>query len=118
MPNIEEQNDKIKYQLKMVMETIDFQQYPIQSMVLELDWNEDDLTKANDIFEEYNLKIENEEEINWTEFELKLREQFDIGYQTVKIIILAFFRNHQWVNVCTGYANHYQVSEFDEILKK
>ena len=109
---------KIKYQLKMVMETIDNEQYPIQKLVLELDWNEDDLIKANDIFEEYSIKIENKEEINWTEFEVDLRKQLSIGYQTIKLIMLAFYKNDQWLHVCTGYANYSNVSEFHELLKK
>jgi hypothetical protein len=118
MTNIEKEMSKIKYQLRMIMETIDFDRYPIQYLILELDWDDSDLTKANDIFEEYSNKLEKNEDVDWIEFELKLRQQFNIGYQTVKLIILAFYRNSQWVSVCEGYANHSQASEFWQILEK
>ena len=116
MDEIQNQINKIKYQLKTIGDTIDYEQYPIEHLVIQLDWDDNDLTIANDIFEEYDNKLEEKEDVNWTEFEFKLRNQFGIGYQTVKSIILAFYRNHQWRNVCKGYAEEHDVSEFREIL--
>jgi len=116
MDEILEQIDKIKYHLKMIGDTINPSDYPIELLVIQLDWDDSDLSSANDIFEEYDKKLNSGEYINWTKFEMTLRERFSIGYQTVKSIILAFYRNHQWRDVCRGYAQEYEVSEFNEIL--
>lgn len=115
MNEIEKQIEKIKFQLKSISDTLDFKKYPIEYLVINLNWDENDLKIANDIFEEYDNKLQASEDINWTEFELKIRNQFEISYQTVKIIILAFYGNHQWVDVCKGYADCHDVSEFREI---
>ncbi len=110
--------DKIKYHIKMIGETINSLDHPIASLVISMDWDGDDLNKAHDIFEAYDNKINNEEEdINWTGLELDLRSEFDIGYQTVKSIILAFYRNYQWIEVCAQYALSHMCVEFHEIKK-
>lgn len=115
MEDYKKEIEKLKYQLKLVGETIDYKSNPILSLVIELDWGEEDLETAHDIFEEYDNKLENNEDVNWTEFEFRLRNRFEIGYQTVKSIILAFYRNHQWRKVCKGYAKEHDVLEFKEI---
>ena len=116
MDEIIKQIDKIKYHIKMIGDTINHLEYPIESLVIQLDWDDNDLSAANNIFEEYDKKLNSGEDINWTEFEITLRDRFGIGYQTVKSIILAFYRNDQWRDVCIGYAQEYDVSEFHEIL--
>ena len=72
---------------------------------------------AHDIFEKYDNTLEREEPVNWKEFEMELRNTFDIGYQTVKSIVLAFYRNHQWTRVCAEYAKAYECIEFHEIIR-
>ena len=115
MDDILKEIEKIKYQLKLLADTLDYKNYPIETLVIERDWSRDDLDSAHDIFEECDKKLENKEDVNWTEFEVKLEKRFGIGYQTVKDIILAFYNNHQWVNVCKGYAKEHDVVEFKEI---
>lgn len=100
--------NKLKYHIKILSETVDFQQYPVESLILSMNWDEQDINDAHDIFERYDEKIQNKEEINWREFEMELRNHFGIGYQTVKSIILAFYRNHQWTQVCYGYAMSFE----------
>lgn len=100
--------ERLKYHVRILGETIDSQQYPVESLILSMNWNEQDLNDAHDIFERYDEKINNGEEINWKEFEMELRNHFGIGYQTVKMIILAFYRNHQWTQVCHGYAMSFE----------
>lgn len=117
MSGLQKQIDKIKYHIKMLNHTFDYETNPIESLVIELDWDDEDLNKVSDIFEKYDNKLQKSEEINWTAFEMEIRDEFGIGYQTVKSIILAFYRNHQWVDVCKGYANHHDVSEFHEITR-
>lgn len=116
MVEIIEKINKIKYHIKMIGDTINHSEYPIESLVIQLDWNDNDLSEANDIFEKYDKKFNSGEDINWTKFEMTLRDRFGIGYQTVKSIILAFYRNNLWRDVCRGYALKNNVSEFNEIL--
>lgn len=115
MEELKQEIEKIKYQLSLLSEVIDHRVYPIPSLVIELDWGEEDLNAAHDIFEECDTKLRNGEKVNWTEFEMNLRTKFGIGYQTVKSIILAFYRNDQWYSVCKGYAKEHDVLEFKEI---
>jgi len=95
---------KLKYQVGIIIETIDYEAHPVESLILSMNWGEGDIDRAHDIFEKYDNKIEEEKTINWIEFELELKSEFNIGYQTVKSIVNAFYRNHQWTNVCYGYA--------------
>ena len=81
------------------------------------DWDNDDLNKAHDIFEKYDKKIEvKEEDINWVKFEKELEEQFSISYQEVKLIILAFYKNRQWSEVCYQYAKENSCIELNGIV--
>lgn len=115
--SIQKQLDKLKYQLHLLGEAVDHREYPIPSLVLSLDWDDEDLNKAHDIFEQYDNKMEDGKEVNWRAFEMELRDTFGIGYQTVKTIILAFFDNGQWENVCTAYAKAYECVEFHRITR-
>jgi hypothetical protein len=109
--------DKIKFHIQMLGESIDSQEYPIASLVISMDWDGDDLNRAHDVFEKYDNMLEAKEEVNWTAFEKELKDTFNIGYQTVKSIILAFYRNHQWTEVCTLYAMSHMCVEFHEIAR-
>lgn len=102
----------------MIGETLDHHEYPIAALVISMDWDDKDLNRAHDIFEKYDNLLDAEEEVNWRAFELELRDAFSIGYQTVKMIVLAFFRNYQWHEVCTQYAKAYMCVEFHEIVEK
>ena len=115
--NIERELEKIKFHMRLIGETIDPRSYPIPFLVIEMDWDDKDLDKAHDIFEKYDNKLEKEEKVNWKEFEMELRNTFGIGYQTVKSIVLAFYRNQQWTRVCAGYAKAYECIEFHEIIR-
>nr|WP_320048927.1 hypothetical protein [uncultured Desulfuromonas sp.] len=117
---LEKEFKKLKYQVRALGETIDYQNHPVEALILEMDWGEGDIDRAHDIFEKYDNKIEEGEIINWHEFEMALRNEFDIGYQTVKSIIIAFNRNHQWTNVCYQYAMSFEPTspiEFHHITR-
>ena len=117
MTNIENEIKKIKFHISLIGETLDHRNNPIPSLVIQMDWAERDLDSAHDIFEKYDNKLEAEEDVNWRSFEMELREKFNIGYQTVKSIVLAFYRNHQWTEVCTLYAKSAECVEFHEITR-
>lgn len=111
---------KMKYHIRLLGEAIDYKQHPVEALILSMDWDESQIDRAHDIFEEYDNKINNKETINWYEFEHALRDEFGIGYQTVKSIILAFYNNHQWTAVCKGYAMSFEPTtpvEFHSITR-
>lgn len=111
---------KLKYHIKILSQTIDSERFPVEALVLEMDWDEKQLDRAHDIFEEYNSKIEAKEQIAWPNFEMALKNEFNIGYQTVKSIVLAFYENDQWVEVCRGYAMSFEPNtpiEFHRITR-
>lgn len=109
--------EKLQYQVKLLGESLDFETNPIAALIIELDWNEEDLSNANDIFEKYDKKLENGEKVNWKEFEFELRDRFKLGYQAVKLVILAFFYNDQWTDICENYACENECMEFHVITK-
>ena len=84
----------------------------------EMGWDATTEVSIREIFKDYSVRISNGEKINWTAFEHELRDKFTIGYQTVKLIILAFYRNDEYLDVCTGYAAQHDVLEFKEINEK
>lgn len=115
-----EELQKLKYQVRVLGETVDYDAHPVESLILSMDWGEGDIDRAHDIFEKYDNKLEAKEPVNWTEFEMELRTEYDTGYQTVKHIVLAFFKNHQWTNVCYGYAMSFEPTtpvEFHQITR-
>jgi len=121
LQKLHEEIEKLKFHIKTLGETVDYQRYPVESLILSMDWNESQIDRVHDIFEEYDNKLNANENVNWREFEMALRDEFHIGYQTVKSIILAFFRNDQWVDVCKGYAMSFGPStpvEFHCITRK
>jgi hypothetical protein len=110
--------EKLRFQMRMVADTLDFHDNPIAYLVIVLNWDDEDLKTANDIFEKYNQRLENEEEVPWKEMEFELKDAFSIGYQTVKTVILAFYHNGQWTNVCRWFAEGQDVSEFKVIRRE
>lgn len=116
MTNDEHQIQKMKYHIRQLAEALDSKTHPIASLVIEKDWSHDDLEAAHDIFEKYADLLDKNELVNWTAFEHELRKKFNIGYQEVKSIILAFYRNGQWREVCVGYTIAHTSVELHEIL--
>lgn len=110
--------EKLKYQINLLISLVDSDKHPVESMILSLGWNDKDLNDAHDIFERYDNFIESKEtEINWIAFEHELRDKFDISYQTVKVIVNAFYKNYQWVDVCYHYAKKHTCVEFHQLIR-
>jgi hypothetical protein len=96
--------EKIKYHVRMLAEALDYEEFPIPHLAIELDWSEAQLNKAHDIFEKYDRLLEEKKNPTWRELENDLKTEFDIGYQAVKSIVNAFHANGQWGNVCYWFA--------------
>lgn len=106
---------KLKYHIKQLYQASgNTRSYA--SLVIELDWSEDDVHAAHDIFERHSHMIENGNRLNGGELERELKDRFSIGYNDVKHIINVFFENSQWQDVCIEYAKRFPCTEFRKIL--
>ncbi|MGC3932822.1 DUF1878 family protein [Pseudomonas atacamensis] len=113
--------EKIKYHIRILSDAIDYESHPVEALILSMDWGESDIDRAHDIFEKYDNMLNAKQAVNWMQFESDLKEEFNIGYQTVKRIVLAFFENHQWTDVCHGYAMSFEPTtpvEFHRITRR
>lgn len=102
--DLENKIDLLQYHIRLLANCIDSDEHPVESLILNMNWDEKQIDKAHDIFQKYEQLIDSKVKINWQNFENELKEEFDISYQTVKYIVLAFYRNNQWVEVCYEYA--------------
>ena len=113
--------EKIKYHIRLINDRLrlidseidlDFHSDSIASLEIEMDWSEDDLNRAHDIFERYcGVKFRN----YGYQLESALRREFGIGAGSAKEIIVAFWRSDKWVDVCVEYAKANQCVEYHEI---
>lgn len=113
--NYEEEINKLKFQMQMIGESIDYKEYPIQSLILSYDWSQEELNTAYDIFDEIEKELE-EGKNNSHKLEILFNERLGLGYQSVKSVVNAFYRNGQWMSTCMIYAMEHMVTEFHEIL--
>jgi len=113
--NLEQEIEKLKFQIRIIGETIDYDKYPLNDLIISFDWSNQDLNNAHDIFEEYSNILDESNKFDSSDFEHKLRDKFSIGYQEVKSIINAFYKNGQWTSVCMIYALENMVVEFHSI---
>jgi hypothetical protein len=96
---------KLKYQVRLLGQSVDFDTHPIPSLVVGLDWDEQDLRKAGDIFQKYDGLLQGGKNPAYGELEQDLRREFhNVGYQEVKTIVNAFYASNQWQNVCLWFA--------------
>lgn len=116
--SIEEQLEKLLFQMKLVGESLDSREYPIPALVISMNWSATDLDKAHDIFEKFNGILESGKKPSWGEFEKDFEEQLKIDYQSLKTVVLAFYRNFQWTQVCEIYARARECLEFHEITRQ
>lgn len=117
MDEINKQLNKLKYQMQLVGESLNSIDHPIATLVITFDWDDDDLNKAHDIFEKFDRQLEKNEKINWMEFEKDFQDYLYIGYQELKLIVLSFYRNYQWLDVCIAYAKKHECVEFHQITR-
>ncbi|EFN7494463.1 DUF1878 family protein, partial [Escherichia coli] len=54
---ISKEIEKLKYHIRILGESIDYHNHPVESLILSMDWDEKDINRAHDIFEKYDEKI-------------------------------------------------------------
>ncbi|MBM7329224.1 DUF1878 family protein [Agrobacterium sp. S2] len=113
--------EKLRYQVSILGQTIDYEKHPVESLIMEKNWGESELDTAHDIFEKWDQKLESGEDISKYEFEAEFNEKLGVSYQGLKSIILAFYRNNQWTNVCEAYVDSFGGSpsvEYHSIMRR
>lgn len=49
---------KLQYQVQTLAHCIDYERYPVESLVLSMNWDDSQLNRAHDIFQKYDEKLE------------------------------------------------------------
>lgn len=99
--------EKLQYQVSILGQAIDYDSFPIQSLIMGMNWGPGDIDKAHDIFEDWDKRLENGESMNTSAFESAFEQALGVTYQGLKPIIVAFWENGQWTNVCEAYVDSF-----------
>ena len=97
----------------------DFHSDSIASLVIEMDWSEDDLKKVRDIFHKYSEKLrQGKQYVNWSAFRHDICDALGMIYddRPIKDIIVAFWMHREWKFFCAEYAKEHRCAEFHVIL--
>ena len=112
---------KLSYHISLLGATIDYDKHPIEALILSKNWSQEDINKAHDIFERWDNLIEKGGKMSTSAFESDFLRDLGISYQGLKSIILAFYKNHQWTNVCEAYVDAFGSTpsmEFHSIMRR
>lgn len=113
--------NKLTYHVSLLGATIDYDQHPIEALILSNNWSQEDINKAHDIFEKWDKLLENGGKMSTSAFERDFNHELGLSYQDLKSVILAFYRNHQWTNVCEAYVDAFGSTpsmEFHSIMRR
>ena len=113
--------NKLVYHVSLLADTIDYEKHPVEALILSMNWDQAQINKAHDIFERWDQRLENNGEMNTAEFESDFRCELNISYQGLKSVILAFYKNHQWTNVCEAYVDAFGATpsmEYHSIMRR
>lgn len=113
--------EKLVYHVSLLGETIDYEKHPVEALILSQNWGRADIEKAHDIFERWDRRLEESGAMSTSEFESDFRRELKISHQGLKSVILAFYRNHQWTNVCEAYVDAFGTSpsvEYRSIMRR
>lgn len=120
-PKIIQAIEKLRYHVKLLGDSIDFDKHPVEALILGKDWGPEDINQAHDIFEGWDKRLEQGDEMNSGSFEHEFNERLGVNYQGLKSIILAFYKNDQWTNVCEAYVDSFGKTpsvEFSTIARR
>lgn len=113
--------EKLEYQISILGNAIDYERFPIESLIMSMNWDRGDIDKVHDVFERWDNRLEKGDKFNQSEFEKDFEEAVGVSYQGLKSIIIAFWENHQWTNVCEAYVGSFGGSppvEYHRIMRR
>ena len=77
--------EKLKYHISTIKDSVEF--VNIDGLAVKLDLSKEQFDRLLEICDEFERKIENEKFFSKAEFEGTLKDEFGIGYQTIKMIV-------------------------------
>lgn len=95
---------KLQYQVSILGHAIDHSNYPVESLIMEFNWAQEDMDEVHSIFGRWDSRLSGGGQMDSGEFEADFKSGLGISYQGLKSVILAFHKNGQWKNVCVSYA--------------
>lgn len=113
--------EKMKFQIATIGQAIDFDRHPLESLIISMNWGKEELDLAHDVFEKWDAKLEAGEEINSYAFEADFSKSLGLNYQGIKPVVLSFYKNGQWTNVCEAYVDSFDGRasiEYREIMNR
>lgn len=97
--------EKLEFHTKLLNESLHTSESPMASLAIAFGWSKSEFDVVFEIFGKFDQQLSNNEEINWSGFEREFDEKLHISCQDLKSIILAFYRNERYVNVCYAYVS-------------
>ncbi|MGO8092797.1 DUF1878 family protein [Rhizobium leguminosarum] len=113
--------EKLSYHVSILGSIIDHEKHPVEALIVQMDWTKDDINTAHDIFERWDERLEKGEKMSSGQFEGDFNRELSIGYQELKSVILAFYQNYQWTNVCEAYVDSFgkhPAVEYHSIMRR
>lgn len=118
---IEKTLEKMKFQIATIGQSIDFDRHPVEALIISMDWGKGELNLAHDVFEKWDAKLEAGEGLSSYAFEADFSDSLGLNYQEIKPVVLSFYRNGQWTNVCEAYVDSFDGKapiEYREIVNR
>lgn len=112
---------KIQFQITTIGQAIDYERYPMEALVISMDWGREELNTAHDIFEKWEKILEEGKEMNSHAFEKDFADALNLNYQGLKPVVLSLYRNGQWTDVCEAYVDSFNGKasvEYREIMDR
>lgn len=112
---------KLQYKVSILSQAVDYEKHPVEALILENDWDRGDINKAHDIFERWEKKLDAGEKMSSFNFENEFDKELGVSYQGLKSIILSFYKNGQWTNVCEAYVDSFAgtpAMEYHSIMRR
>ena len=108
LQQLKDQLEKMKFHINLIGETINYEKYPIPSLVIDLNWSSNDLNIAYNIFEDFEKRINHgETSLLHIDMQVEFEEKLNVNYQELKLVVLSFFYNNQFTEVCIEYAKSF-----------
>lgn len=109
---INKQLEKLKFQVKMLSDSVDYDKHPIGGVIVSMDFDQDQFDTLHNIFEKYNNMIITEQCTYQylSTFEYELKTALDIDEEKLSNVIFSFHQNYQWTSICDAWIEYNDLS--------
>jgi len=105
--SVEDRVRRLEELLEMLFEELSLPAGSYALLAWELGWGRREIGLMLDIVEECDRRKDT------SSLEHRLKSEFELSYQQVKIVVLTLWKNHQFEWVCKDYASSHRCAEFD-----